>query len=348
MKQYPAVTIFTGTYNPPIDIFRMSLKSILQQNYSGNVQHIVYDGRSSNSAVDLARSYGARVKIFRRSVDEGGSRLYSSLKEAAGELAVFIESDNILPDRDWLRRMVEPFGERGVFCTSSAYNSYEQDMDPLTKYFALIGSPDPTLYYLNKSDKIPITQKNYDKGDIFKETEWYWIVRFDRRSLPTMGDNGTMIRTDVLRKVVRKSKSYIHLDAFAELLDEGYDTYGIVKNSIIHVSRPNIFDQVRRRVAVKRAFSDEKRGKRIYHVMDWASPRDRRNLFKYIVFSLTFIEPLWVSIRGYMKVREPAWFLHPLMCFFMVVGYGWSEVMRYLAIIYSAMYDWYSVRRESQ
>lgn len=326
MKVYPTITIFTGTYNPSLDIFRRSLESIKIQNYPGKIQHIVYDGGSTNSAVELARTYGCHVKIFRRSVDEGGSRLYSSLKEATGTLSVFIESDNILPDRDWLARIVEPFGVSRVFCTSSAYNSYEQDMDALTRYFALIGAPDPTLYYLQKSDKIPMIQKQYDKGEILVETSRYLVVRFDRSRLPTMGDNGTMIKTDVLRKVVRKDQTYIHLDAFMELLEMGYDTYGVVKNSIIHVSRPNILDQVKRRVAVKQYFTDEKRGKRTYHVMNWSSPRDRRNLFKYVLFSLTFIQPLFVSIRGYLKIREPAWFLHPITCFLMVVAYGWSEV----------------------
>lgn len=320
-----SITVITSTLNPPIALFKRFLQSIRFQRYEGNVEHIVLDGGSTNGAVDLARSFGARVMIFLRSVDEGGSRLYPSLKDVKGDLTIFVESDNILPDSDWFTRMVEPFGDSRVFCTSSAYNSYEQDMDALTRYFALIGAPDPTLYYLNKSDKIPMIQRQYDKGEILSETPRYWVVRFDRNSLPTMGDNGTMIRTDVLRKVVRKSKSYIHLDAFMELLEMGYDTYGIVKNGIVHVSRSNIFDQVRRRVAVKRAFTDEKRGKRIYHVMDWSSPRDRWNLFKYVIFSLTLIQPLWVSIRGYLKIREPAWFLHPIMCFLMVIAYGWSE-----------------------
>ncbi len=326
MTRYPALTIFTGTLDPPLDIFRQSLESIKKQNYPGRIGHIVYDGGSTNGAVTLARSYGCRVKVFRNSVDEGGSRLYSSLKEATGTLSVFIESDNILPDRDWLVRMVEPFGDRRVFATSSAYNNYEPDMDPLTRYFALIGAPDPTLSYLHKSDKIPMTQTTYDQGRILKETTRYWVVRFDRASLPTMGDNGTMVRTDALRNVVRKNQSYIHLDAFMELLAMGYDTYGIVKNSIIHLSRPNIWDQVKRRVAVKSAFTDEKRGSRTYHVMDWNSARDRWNLFKYIVFSLTFIQPLAVSVRGYLKRRDSAWFLHPVMCFLMVVSYGWSEI----------------------
>jgi len=160
---YPSITIFTGTLNPSLDIFRQSLESIKMQKYIGNLQHIVYDGGSTNGCIEMARHYGCTVKIFPGSVDEGSRRLYTSLKEATGDLSVFLESDNILTSADWLARMVEPFGEPGVFCTSSAYNSYDPTMDPLTKYFALIGSPDPTLYYLHKSDKIPMTQRHDDQ-----------------------------------------------------------------------------------------------------------------------------------------------------------------------------------------
>ena len=54
---------------------------------------------------------------------------------------------------------------------------------------------------------------------------------------------------------------------------------------------------------------------------------------KFVIFSLTLIEPIFESIRGYTKIREPAWFLHPLMCLLMVFGYGWSEVCRKYRIL---------------
>lgn len=326
--QFPFVTIITSTLNPNIMVFQSVLNSIRNQKFpKHHIQHIVLDGGSVNGAVALAKEYGCIVKTFHNSVDEGGSRLFRTLKDISGDFTVLIQSDNILPDRDWLIRMVEPFQNHTVFATNPAYNTYTPGTDILNRYFALIGAPDPTLYYLEKSDKIPMMQQKFDKGIILKETKHYWIVRFDRNNLPTMGDNGTMIRTGTLRKVVSKNKPFIHVDAYMELLKRGYDTYGIVKNSIIHISRLSIIDQVKRRIDVKRVFTDDKRGTRSYLVYNSASYKDQWNVCKYIVCSLTVIQPLAVSIRGYMKRRDIAWFLHPIMSFLMVVAYGYSEIV---------------------
>ena len=34
----------------------------------------------------------------------------------------------------------------------------------------------------------------------------------------------------------------------------------------------------------------------------------------YILFSLTLIEPTIQAIRGYMRIKDNAWFLHPIVC----------------------------------
>src|SRR5437868_736143 len=127
--------------------------------------------------------------------------------------------------------MVLPFQEdENIFCTFSAYNSYEKDMSTVTKYCALFGIPEPTLYYLKKTEKIRMDQKQYDKGTVLKEKKDYWIVRFDNQSLPTLGDNGHIVRKNAIDKVNKDPNTYVHVDAFKELMDIGYDTFGVVKN----------------------------------------------------------------------------------------------------------------------
>jgi len=85
--------------------------------------------------------------------------------------------------------------------------------------------------------------------------------------------------------------------------------------------------------AIKKYCTDEAKGKRVYLVFDPNSSKDRFNLFKYVIYSLTIIEPLMESIRGFLVIPDPAWFLHPLMCILMVFGYGWSEIERKLRIV---------------
>lgn len=329
----PTITILTGTLNSNIPVFKKVLDSLRVQDYPKNlIEHIVLDGGSINETIPLAKKYGCRVIIrsdLQSEKEHGQSRGVIGIKMAKGDLVLILESDNILTSNDWLLQMVKPFRQnKRIFCTYSVYNSYEKDMSATTRYTALFGSPDPTLYYLDKTEKIRMDQEYYNKGQILRENDDYYIVKFTKDNLPTLGDNGHMFLRKAMLKVIKDPNNYIHVDAFSKLLDMGYDTFGIVKNSIIHVQNPNLIDLVKRRVEIKKIFYDQKRVKRKYLVFNPNSVKDRINLIKYIIFSLTILEPLSESIKGYIKIRDKAWFLHPVMCFLMVTGYGLSEIER--------------------
>ncbi len=331
MGKLPTITIYTGTLNANLNVFKQSLDSLKIQNYpQEKIEHIVMDGGSANGTIELAREYGCEV-IVRKDLQlesaNAQARPALAFLKAKGDLILVLESDNILTSSSWLLDMVAPFLEnKNIFCTYSAFNAYKRTMSLTTKYCALFGLPDPVVYYLHKSEKIRMDQKKYDKGEIIKETKKYFIVKFINNTLPTLGDNGHMFLRKAMLKVIKDPNDFTHTDAFMEMLHLGYDTVGVVKNSVIHIVNPNILTFIKRRVTVKYIFYDGRRGKRKYLVYNPNSMQDRVNLLKTIIFSLTFIYPLFESIRGFMKIRERAWFLHPIMCFLMVMGYGISEI----------------------
>lgn len=336
MRRWPSITIITGTLNSNLSIFAKALLSIKAQQYPKScIKHIVMDGGSTNGCADLAKQFGCKVVVRDDNPDDEQMRPALAIQMAKSDLILILESDNILTSQDWLSKMVEPFKEnKKVFFTFSAYNHYEKDSSITTKYCALFGSPDPTIYYLNKTEKIRMDQTQYNKGDILKETRDYYIVQFNRNNLPTLGDNGHMFLTSAIKKVVKDPATYLHTDAIRKLLDLGYDTFGVAKNSVIHVQNPNLINLVKRRIEVKRKFYDKKRGKRKYLVFDWHSSKDQISLIKYIVLSFTFIIPLFESIRGYTKIKDRSWFLHPIICLMMVIGYAISEIRWLLEKLY--------------
>jgi len=238
-----------------------------------------------------------------------------------------------------------------IFASYPAYNTSLPNMNILTRYTALIGSPDPTLYYLGKSDKIPVYKKLYDKGLLIKDAKNYYKVRFTNETLPTVGDNGFAVRAKIFKKLIKQNKVFYHTDRFAEMIPQGYDTYAVTKNAIIHTTKPGIFDQVKRRVEVKEHFTDEMKGKREYLVYDSNSKKDRLSLFLYIFYSMTFIQPLALSLYGFWSKPDYAWFLHPIMCILMVFGYGYSELARIVKnilhknylIVFVGMYCIYTI-----
>lgn len=332
MTKLPTVSIITCTLNANLVTFRRCLEAIKMQTYpKKNIEHLVIDAGSTNGTAELAREYGCTIIVRKDLQLREQVRQSIGFKKAKGDIICILESDNIFVGRQWLVNMVRPFLEnKNIFCTYSAYNAFEKGDTLLTRYTALFGSPHPILYYLGKSDKIPITQKKYNKGEIADETDGYYTVRFTRQNLPTCGDNGHMILRRVMNKVNKDPETYTHLDAVLAMVELGFDTFGVVKNSIIHEGKNNLLFDVRRKIELKSEFYDKRRGKRTYMVFDWGLPGDRKKLFTYIVYSLTIIEPLFESIRGFIRIRDSAWFVHPIFCLLMLGGHVWSEARWYI------------------
>ena len=329
MNDFPSISIVTCTYNANLPLFEEVLKTLRSQEYPKKlVEHIIMDAGSTNGTIELAKKYDCKVFVRADLAEEEQMRASLGFKKAKGKIILIIQSDNIVMGEDWLKRMVEPFIEKNVFCSYPAQYSYKKNMSATTRYGALIGANDPLIspYFLDKIEKTIMTQKKYNKGQIIKETSNYYVVKFEKHNFPPLGDNGQMVLRSVMEKVNKDPKKYLHLDTFSQMFDLGYDTCGIVKSSIIHVITPDIVRFVTRRIQLKEKFFDNKRKSRRFLIYDSSSEKDRKNLIKYIVFSATFVIPFLQSIRGYLKIRDSAWFLHPVICFTMLVAYAISEI----------------------
>lgn len=326
----PTISIVTCTYNANLPLFEKVLKALRAQVYPKNlIEHIIMDAGSTNGTIELAKKYGCKVYMHPELLQEEQARASIGFKRAKGKILLIVESDNVVTSKNWMMRMVEPFlANKKVFCTYCAYYSYEKNMSATTRYGALIGANDPIIspFFLDKIEKVAMTQEKYNKGTIIKETKNYYIVKFNKDNFPPLGDNGQMVLRSVMNKVNDDPKKYLHLDTFAKMFDLGYDTCGVVKSSVIHVITPDIWRMVTRRIQIKNTFFDKRRGKRRFLIYDKNSAKDRINLLKYIVFSLLIIPTLYQSIKGYLKIRDNAWFLHPIICFLMLFAYGFSEV----------------------
>ncbi len=333
LEHPPFVSIITLTLNPDLSVWKRTLDSIRIQKYPRQkIEHIVMDGGSRSEIINLAKNYGCKVTILPKLRDQSETRKGLGIALAKGEIIAFIEADNPLIEDTWVSNMVQPFIERPeVIGAFSMYNDYLPRMPALTKYCALLGVNDPLLYYLGKSEKMPRFKKTYQKGTIVSENKNYYVVKFTRNNLPTLGDNGHLVRRELIQKINQDPKKFIHVDAFARLLDLGYDTYAVVKNSIIHFTGSNIFNLFRRRTVFKEQFYNQRHQERMYRVFDSRNAQDRWNLFRFVFFSLTFIQPFFLSLRGYLTIREPAWFLHPIVCFIAVLSYTRSELGMRLA-----------------
>lgn len=330
----PTISIVSSTYKPNLRVFEKMLKALKEQTYPRElIEHIIMDSGLSEDTIKLAKKYGCKTYVLPNLQEEEQTRASLGFKKARGDIILIIEDDNIVTSKNWMMKMVQPFLEnKNVFCTYTLHYTYEKNMSITTRYGALIGANDPLIspYFLDKIEKIPMTQDHYNKGQIISETKDHYIVKFKRDNFPPLGDNGQMVLRSAMNKVNKNPKTYVHTDAFGRMFDLGYDTCGVVKDSTIHIIGSDIMRMVKRRLEIKDKFYDWRRKERRYHIFDWNSKKDRLNMIKFVIFSITIIPTLYQSVRGYLKIRDTAWFIHPFMCLLMLSIYGYSEMRWFL------------------
>jgi N-acetylglucosaminyl-diphospho-decaprenol L-rhamnosyltransferase len=90
------------------DVLAACIASIEEQDYSGEVEILVWDNGSSDSTVDIVRSAGPAVRVLASAENLGFARgNNAAAREAVGDLLVFLNPDTVMPQHDALRRWVE-------------------------------------------------------------------------------------------------------------------------------------------------------------------------------------------------------------------------------------------------
>ena len=232
------------------------------------------------------------------------------IRKAQGEVIGILASDNELTDNRFLSYTWRALHYYRTDCAYPAYYAYKKEDDSLNRYFSLIGGNDVLSIYMGKNDRIPC----------FADNQKIIEIMGFQYSIPSLGDNGFFI----WRKAILEADldNYSHIDVCEDLRHKFHPFKALVMYSqdIWHKTGGNIFKFFAKRYhyGLQHAFSKNRR----WHLVDFSKPKDIRRLLWFIFVTLTVIEPLCLSIRGYLKVRDVAWFLHPLVCLMTLFTYG--------------------------
>lgn len=247
-------------------------------------------------------------------VTEGNSETAKAigLKKAKGEIVCILASDNYLNDLEFFAKCLKPFENKEVIGSFPIrYYHYKQD-DILNRYFALFGVNDPIPLYLNKNDRASYYAEEVCEYPIifsYSHPEYFLV---NLKSVPTLGDNGFFIRKDILMQA--DIEHYFHIDVCQDLFNLGYKKYAIVNTTIWHRTGGNIFKFFIKRLKYADKFYDNRRWKMV-------TKKDLPRLCWFIFSSLTLIYPIYLSIKGYRKVKDIAWFLHLPICLIIIGVY---------------------------
>jgi len=321
----PGISIIIPTLNSARTL-AACLASIREQDYPQELlEIIVVDGGSQDATEEISRHFKTQIIQDIAKRDNPEARKAVGLAKATKELVAFIDSDNLLPHRHWLKYMVEPLLlDKEIIATQPLRYHYQKSFSLLNRYFALFGVNDPIAYYFNKRDRLSWQENTWRMLGKAEDKGKYYKVVFEKDKLPTLGANGYLARREILLKAKVSPEEFFHIDINYDLVTLGYDKYGIIKDDIIHLTADNLFSFLKKRAKYMRSYHSQKYSLRRYRLFE---PADKYKLAMFIIFSLTFIWPLIDSARGFLKIHDLAWFIHPLVCFGIVLAYGleWAQ-----------------------
>jgi glycosyltransferase involved in cell wall biosynthesis len=308
-KDLPSISILIPTLNAA-SVLGRCLKAISAQNYPQNrLEIIISDGGSTDKTLALAKKYHAKVYPNLLKTAEAGKAV--ALRHAQGKLIALIDSDNILPNKGWLKKMVKPFSDPEILGSEPWEFTYRKEDSLISRYCSLIGANDPYCYFVGNYDKKSVLSgrwtglnvKQKDRGDYLK-------VRLEGGLLPTIGANGTIWRRGALKKAVGKSDYLFDTDIPYILSAKKPFYFAKVKVGIIHLYCRTVSDFVRKQ---KRRIKDF-----FYLESKKARPptyqRQKSGQLYFAFATLSLLPLIFQTLWGYLRKPDKAWFFHPLAC----------------------------------
>lgn len=314
MEKYPYISVIIPVYNGA-DRLPKCLGSLRRQSYpQEKIELIVVDDDSTDNTVQIATErFGAKVVRNGTHDPERGKSI--GIEHAAGEYLFFMDDDNILTHRTWLEHLVCAVVDEDCVGGQVSNFAYRRNASLPDRYMALFGCGDPAVFYLRRRDHMMLTEKHWCLGgEVLKDTKQYFKIKFHSKTLPTIGSQGFLIKKEYVR-MIKWQPFFYHIDSNLELIRQGHDHYIIMKDSVIHNHSADYRDFMKKikRNAAQLGRDDQYR--------TYSYSLTPLKLIKLGLTLGTFVIPVWDSLKGFWSFPEPAWFLHPVICFRVALMY---------------------------
>ena len=322
---WPSVSVVIATRNSERTLAQC-LASVRSQDYTAPLEIILADGGSQDKTLDIAKKFKAMVVKVPESKQNAEYNKGVAVNVARNEILLMIDHDNILPHKNWLKNMINPLVKDSTIIGSGVLRfHYDKRMSLVDRYSALFGGSDPVTIFFNKSAHQGYLYDDFHlKGKVIEDKDMYLKVELDPSRLPALGGNGSILRRKLLKYANSQAEYFFHIDIHVDLAKKGYTAYAFVKDTIIHLTDTSFISFLRRRRYFIEKYHFVDQSKRRYSIYD--PEYDKLGLLMFVIYTSTFILPLIDSTRGFIKIRDSAWFLHPFMCFAVMLVYGITTI----------------------
>ena len=279
------------------------LKTIRDQDYPrGKVEIIIADGGSHDATRVIAAQYHCRIVDNERRLAEPGVALGMCL--STSDLNVIMATDNILPRKDWLKRMVKPFLVDPEIMGSYTHVANDHSDNSFNRYFNLLHA-DPLNWFVYQAAANPKRFAEIYPGEY--EGADYTVYSFDVKRFPLLAlAQGFVLRGDITRSV---ESDYDDIIPIIELIRTkaklAYVPVGIYHFSFKGFTHFLVKYRKRANNALNRGYVQRIR---------YFSKQRRYRQWLWAPYSLSLIWPFTDAWRLFRQSQDIAAFYHPLAC----------------------------------
>ena len=325
----PTISVCMATLNAE-SVLEECLKRMREQDYpQGKIEIIVGDGGSKDKTREIVEKYSGIVYDNPLKTGESGKAV--AVKYARNELILILDSDNFLPDKNWLKKMIAPFSEPEIKMSEPIKYIWRREGGYIERYCALIGMNDPVCLYLGNYDRWNfLTRKWTEVKHTEEDKSGYLKIKLTKAGIPTVGANGTIFRREFIQSI--NTGDYLFdIDIIArEVAEKGHVYIAKVKEGIIHTfCESDFFKFVRKQRRRIRDYIFHQKNKS--RAFDWSKfeigGESSPGLIKFVVYTILVFPLVFQSILGYTRKKDAAWFFHIPACWTTLIVYSWGKTM---------------------
>lgn len=308
------------------------LASIDKQDYpKKNYQILIIDGGSTDKTLEIAKKYRAKVYPNPLKTAEAGKAI--GVKQAKGQYICLIDSDNILPSSNWLKKMLFPFEEdKQIIGSEPIKFTYRKNSGFIERYSALIGANDPYAFITGVYDRQNSINNQWTglKIDQINKKQYIKLILKPNTLIPTIGANGTIFKTDFLKKNL-KSEYLFDIDIISQVINQ--------------TKKPLLFSKVK--VGIIHTFCESsikkfirKQNRRITDYFYYQNLRqfnwdqtNKSGILKYSIYTLLIFPTSITAILGFINKPDSAWFFHPFACLITLWVYTFTTIKYRLGLL---------------
>ena len=304
----PKITFIMPTLNVEALLDNV-LGSIIRQTYPRDRYEILLaDAHSTDRTREIAQKYGAIVLDDNGTSMEEGKRM--AVQQATGEYIVFVDADNEITHPDYIRQAVLALAAHPQALGVEAYYLPSPKMSSLCAYLTQRLHVSDPLSWLMSANPVLVARE----GEVER-----WTLPDGSCAYP-LGANGFVFRRADL-EAARATEFFQDTHLPIHLMRAGKREWLMIRGCGVHhyyVRTLGEFIQKRRRTAVQ--FLRVQREMPV----NWLKEKPPMPVWLAALYCVTVIGPLYHTVRGLIRDRDPRWLWHLIACPASFLGAVWG------------------------